>query len=176
MGNTTVEFWRSIKNVSGITLALVSLFFGVLSFVLISAKTTIPAWWLVVAAGLWFYISLALLDFAIRAKQQTVNATPKIKTALNHSGRDSELMLVLEPSSLFGIGMAVSIYQVVKGVEILAASGYVSNIQNDKLVQIQVLTEGRQELRQTNWKDLHDDTDQLSRILIKPFAQHNYVQ
>jgi hypothetical protein len=171
-----------LRKPGGLALSFLGLVLGLVT-VFVLPQWQVPFQWLAAVIILWLaylWISQAALREAGReirmareaereaAADRSRSLEPKIIQAMINPSGENELILLLQPNRLFGQSMLVSIYyEDERGFELLVASGRVSNVQTNGLIQITVGT----------WEVSHDDVrrsivaqqgDKLSRLLVRP--------
>ncbi|MGY0714825.1 hypothetical protein [Azospirillum argentinense] len=162
-------FLKSVYNSLGMLFGAIttfSLFFGIfVYFVTLDVKA--PVAWIVVAAIIPLSLVVQLLE-AIR--WIILNSKIELPRTLRHISLNGNGVLLAEPSPLLGQGIAVSIYFVDDGFEILIGEGYVLNVQQDNKVQIAVSSpiSGSED----KWGKIQNNkTDALKATIVRPGHQ-----
>ena len=106
-----------------------------LLFYLVAPSTTVPAWTLAAILIALLCVCYVLIAALKRAINESFVALPRLLTVIDH---EDDVVLLLEPSQLFGTSSRVSIYNVdaASGFELLIAYGNVATIQADGKIQV----------------------------------------
>ncbi|MBC7496760.1 MAG: hypothetical protein H7243_06315 [Sphingomonadaceae bacterium] len=151
----------------GVVLALVALF--------VLPQWSISAQWLAGTMTLslgYVWISQA----AIRELSENLNAVakrndtsePRVIQVMIAPTTDSEIIILLEKSRLFGQAMIVSVYyEDERGFELYVASGTVTNIQSNGLIQI-TIGSWQSPYEYIRSRIIAQQADGLHRILVRP--------
>jgi hypothetical protein len=155
MRSFSADLWTSFKSVQGWLLSALSLVLAIASFFYTPNAEVRFNWkWVAVAAPLLLAVCAAFIDMLITARRQTSPQLPRVIAVYSdpRPGADDgeqETILLLEPSELFGHDGGVSIYynQRLGGAdarpfERLIGVGWVSNIQEEKIIAVTVLRYG----------------------------------
>lgn len=93
---------------------------------------------------------------------------PSVLQAMLNPSDEQDLILLLQPSRLFGQSMLVSIYfEDERNFELLVASGRVANVQTNGLIQISVI-EWKNTFSEVKRSVVGQSPDVLSRLLVRP--------
>lgn len=133
------ELWLSAKN--NVTL-WTGIFTGALSlcgiYVGLDTIFAISAKWLIPILIVIFFVTTAFAALSWRLfRESQKSVLPKLLRVLNDEKAD-ELLLMFEPSPLFGQNNLVSVYQKKDGFERFAGIGVVKHIQSNENIQIEV--------------------------------------
>lgn len=174
------DLWRSFNRVQGTLLAALGLLLAIGSFFYTPAAEVRFNWkWVAVAAPLVIAACATFLDMLILARRMSYPRLPRVITAyfgqpVEGRDEDEETVLLLEPSDLFGFDGLVSIYhhQRLGGAdarpfERRIGVGRVSNVQEDRFIQVTVLRfdPGQDAI----WQRVRErDAAALSDIRVKP--------
>lgn len=150
-------------------IAVFGVAFGVFAyFVGVDVKTS--AAWVVVAAIGPLAVCVMLADMLRRAIAESRSRPPRIVRYLATQGPQSQHLLLIDSSPLFGQGMSASIYLMEQGFEILIGEGYVLTVQQDQHIQIAVtrVLDGTGGM----WQQLAANSpDALKRTIVRPGHQ-----
>jgi membrane-bound metal-dependent hydrolase YbcI (DUF457 family) len=150
------------------SLAVVGLALALLAFVVDKTSKWSAGW--VIWVGAFFAIVLIItgrlaFDLYMRSRWPL----PRVRychenTLLNG---DTELLLLLDPSALFGVDSLVSVYGLSSDFEVLIGIGAVITIQQEGAIQVRVLR--RVSAYEAIWKKVAgNDKATLASLLIKP--------
>lgn len=170
---------RRIYNSSGAFTAAVTVLGAVLALVLwlVPASTQVSIAW-PLAEGLVLLSVICLLTaMLLAAVYESEMPLPRVLRCLEQDTANipSGRLLLVQPSRLLGVRMAVSIYSVRDQFEILIGDGVVLNVQQNQKIQVAVTgaTEGTEEL----WsKVVSNQPDALGATLIRPGNQYRGLE
>ena len=159
--------------------ALVSVFglaAGLILFFVSPDKAEIPLSWslllLMVLLSLLSVVARALHDANISAN----NLSPKVRRITeplpNYPG--AVALMLVEPGSFFSVGAIVSIYFLENELERLVTVGIVTNVQNDKMIQVSLVEEVASSELIGRLKE--SKPDDLKRVIVKPTVPSQYLR
>ena len=165
-------FWRSTRKSYG---ALVAIFSMPVTLLLWYFPTTtrVPLGIVIVVGTLAIAILLSLSHMAYSAIQEVSGRLPRVMHSRKGTGgfKDVVAVCLLEESTLFSHGMAVSFYfKDSAEFEVLIGTGIVINVQDDRRIQVGLrrVAKGQEdavdELQSNN-------ADALRRLIVKPYVQ-----
>jgi hypothetical protein len=178
------DAWTSFKAVLGPVLVGAAFVLALLGpFYLPGAVVRIGMIWLAVLALLVLTFALAAANLVVAARRATRGGLPRTLHAfvpsVSRDGPGPSVILVVEPSALFGVNIFVTIYYIEHldsgrdGVfERAIGIGRVANVQQNGLIQVVVLREvpSHAEL----WQRIRNhDRSILPQIVIKPSIDFN---
>lgn len=151
------------------TIGIFGVLFGVFAY-FIGVDVKIAAAWALVAAFAPLAICAMLIDMLRRVICESHARLPRIVRYLATQGPQSQYLLLIASSSLFGQGMSASIYLMEQGFEILIAEGYVLTVQQDGHIQIAItrFVDGTEAIRQ---QLATNSPDTLKRTIVRPGHQ-----
>lgn len=178
------DLWRSFIRIQGTLLSALSLVLAIGSFFYTPAAEVRFNWkWVAVAAPLALAVCATFADMLITARRLSYPRLPRVINvycgAPEEAGdANEEIVLLMEPSDLFGFDGLVSIYyhQRLGGLdarpfERRIGVGRVSNIQEDRFIQVTVLRSDRG--HESVWQRIREpDTAILSEIRVKPTVSY----
>jgi hypothetical protein len=134
--------------------------------------TKVSITWPIVIGAALLVVCFTLMDMLRTAIRETETTLPRILRFLedDQAGSSGRLLLV-EPSNLLALGMAVSLYAMHNDFEILIGDGVVQVVQQDHKIQIAVMTARRG--TEPIWANLMaNKPDALKASLIRPGNQY----
>jgi len=168
-------FFKALPALGGSATFLIPVFGIFAYFVGLDVKASVA--WVVLTAFVALPFIVMLCDMVRRALSDVRQALaerptelPRVLRSLPAPLSPGGLLLLVEPSSLLGQGIAVSVYSVVDEFEILIGEGLVQVVQRNQKAQVGItrVTEGNEPI----WRSLTDNSpDVLKRTLIRPGHQ-----
>jgi len=133
------EIFESARRTQAWLLGVLGLLVAFSSF-WITPNSTLPTRWVVVAGTPLVVLAVVLVDLTIRLHRQTGVRLPPVRAVHSRAAAkgDSHLLLLLAASELFGHQVAVSIYSRIDEFEVMIGIGFVSTIQVDGTIQVEV--------------------------------------
>lgn len=174
MSNEISSRWDAIREAASsrgsFALTLVGIAIALISY-FVAKSETVPLWALmfILVATIWI---IATLFFALKVFEQSgISSLPAIRATFEDGNNPENLILLLDPSDLFGIFSGVTIYHKDKqsGFEKLIGYGHVVNIQGDR--KIQIVVEEWSEAGKAYFEPLKNHSpDTLACTLVRPTA------
>ena len=187
MGGFWRDAWASFKATYGPVLTVVAFGLTLAAFFYVPGAAATIGWkWLILAAALLVILVFTAWDMLASARRAARGRLPRTIAAVATSGdgevEASPVLLVLEPSNLFGHNALVSIYYNEQlavsqehGFELLIGYGRVSNVQGNGLIQVTILAELPR--RADIWGRIRNrDPATLREVLVKPSVPFEVLQ
>lgn len=160
--------WAAFRGAWGAVVGLIGVAATVGAW-FVSPQETVPLAWFVGLAMLCALLGVTLFEAARRALAYALKPLPKVRLAVDETASGGSVVLVLDESSLFSTGMAISLFIIEHNdYEIRLGSGYVDTIREDGRIQVRLVNfvKGRQahidKVRQ-------NDATALKNARVKPF-------
>lgn len=161
------QFWllmgRSFLKVQGIVIGTLSLLLGVLLWYFSEVQSLIVFWFII-----WSIVSVILVSVLVSVIIELIKSQKILPKILKVKKVQDECICLLESSELFSNGIGVSFYYTDENeFEQLICIGIVNNIQENKLIQVNIHS------YQEHHKELigrleNNDRQLLDNIILKP--------
>jgi hypothetical protein len=149
--------------------SILGVIFGIFAY-FVGAETKVSIGWVVVAAFIPLSFCVMLSDMLRLAISESRTRLPRIVRCFELQRTQSQQLLLIASSSMFGQGVSASIYSMEQSFEILIAEGYVLTVQQDEHIQIAVtrFIDGTEGI----WQQLTiNSPDALKRTIVRPGNQ-----
>jgi hypothetical protein len=169
MSQFSKEIYNSFRRIHGFSFSFLSFVFAMVPIYFdlketFSIKICIP---IIIA---FFWIFAILFDFGWHCFQRVTNRTPKVIrgiTPIAPYKNQAVATLLLEASDLFGTDSVVSVYRRDDDYERFIGSGFVTTVQDNKLIQI-CITDGEESAADVWGKITNNDATELRKLIVKP--------
>lgn len=133
--------WQAFLDVNGWLLGLIGAFLSIATLAL-KPGWVVPLWLLALILVLWVLSVATLLRAGVSAWGMAAKRLPEVRQVVSppDSYQGVERLLLLAPSELFATGMMVSVYVDASGYERFCGIGQVMTIQENKLIQVGLLS------------------------------------
>ena len=134
----------------------------------VAPTSNVPLPWFVALASVAVLVVMTLGEAARRALRFAARPLPNIRLAVDEVASGGGLVLVLDESSHFSTGIAVTLFIVVHGdYEARLGTGYVETIREDGRIQVRIVNLGSGHLEELQKVRLND-ASVLKNLRVKP--------
>lgn len=164
---------KATVSVFNIWATVITIILAVLAFFAVPSDKNISLSWFIILILIFLFIFLLLLRIIWLVYIDTSKKMPKVKYAGQQYSNKG--LLLLEPSEFFSHNTLVAIYYSENELEVSIGLGEVSNIQENRLIQIKVETKSK--AHEELWaKIFNNDAAEICKLIVKPYVPRSLME